>query len=85
MLSLSGFETGPHKHAIQQTFFLYIWEPCGNRIDLDAAVEPDLLGWSPSEDVLVEVRVGQHIGGQDTDRLVYARRVYPRLAVRLIS
>jgi catechol 2,3-dioxygenase len=27
-------ETGPHKHAIQQTFFLYIWEPGGNRIEL---------------------------------------------------
>ncbi len=24
-------ETGPHKHAIQQTFFLYVWEPGGNR------------------------------------------------------
>ena len=22
-------ETGPHKHAIQQTFFLYVWEPGG--------------------------------------------------------
>jgi len=27
-------ETGPHKHAIQQTFFLYVWEPSGNRIEL---------------------------------------------------
>jgi catechol 2,3-dioxygenase len=27
-------ETGPHKHAIQQTFFLYLWEPGGNRIEL---------------------------------------------------
>ena len=27
-------ETGPHKHAIQQTFFLYIYEPGGNRIEL---------------------------------------------------
>ena len=27
-------ETGPHKHAIQQTFFLYVWEPGGNRIEL---------------------------------------------------
>ncbi|MDA8767815.1 VOC family protein [Planktomarina temperata] len=27
-------ETGPHKHAIQGTFFLYIWEPAGNRIEL---------------------------------------------------
>ena len=27
-------ETGPHKHAVQQTFFLYVWEPGGNRIEL---------------------------------------------------
>jgi catechol 2,3-dioxygenase len=27
-------ETGPHKHAIQQTFFLYVWEPAGNRIEI---------------------------------------------------
>jgi catechol 2,3-dioxygenase len=27
-------ETGPHKHSIQQTFFLYVWEPGGNRIEL---------------------------------------------------
>jgi catechol 2,3-dioxygenase len=27
-------ETGPHKHAIQQTFFLYCYEPGGNRIEL---------------------------------------------------
>jgi catechol 2,3-dioxygenase len=27
-------ETGPHKHAIQQTFFLYLYEPAGNRIEL---------------------------------------------------
>lgn len=27
-------EAGPHKHAIQQTFFLYVWEPGGNRIEL---------------------------------------------------
>jgi catechol 2,3-dioxygenase len=24
-------ETGPHKHAVQQTFFLYVYEPGGNR------------------------------------------------------
>jgi catechol 2,3-dioxygenase len=24
---------GPHKHAIQQTFFLYVYEPGGNRIE----------------------------------------------------
>ena len=27
-------ETGPHKHAIQQTFFLYVWEPGGNRVEV---------------------------------------------------
>ena len=27
-------ETGPHKHAIQGTFFLYVYEPAGNRVEL---------------------------------------------------
>jgi catechol 2,3-dioxygenase len=27
-------ETGPHKHAIQQTFFLYVYEPGGNRVEI---------------------------------------------------
>lgn len=27
-------ETGPHKHAIQQTFFLCVYEPGGNRVEL---------------------------------------------------
>ncbi len=27
-------ETGPHKHAIQGTFFLYVYEPAGNRIEM---------------------------------------------------
>jgi catechol 2,3-dioxygenase len=27
-------ETGPHKHDIQQTFFLYLYEPGGNRIEV---------------------------------------------------
>ncbi|HMB63027.1 MAG TPA: VOC family protein [Eudoraea sp.] len=27
-------ETGPHKHAIQQTFFLYLYEPGGNRVEI---------------------------------------------------
>lgn len=26
-------EYGPYKHAINQTFFLYVWEPGGNRIE----------------------------------------------------
>lgn len=42
-------EQGPHKHAIQGTFFLYVWEPAGNRIELANAgarliLQPD---WEP--------------------------------------
>src|SRR5206468_4121539 len=42
-------ETGPHKHAIQQTFFLYVFEPGGNRVEVDNAgarlmLAPD---WQP--------------------------------------
>ncbi|MFT4263555.1 MAG: VOC family protein [Nocardioides sp.] len=49
-------ETGPHKHAIQQTFFLYVWEPGGNRIELcnpltRLVLAPDwkLVTWTESE------------------------------------
>ncbi len=49
-------ETGPHKHAIQQTFFLYVWEPGGNRIELCNAgarllLAPDwqTVSWSREE------------------------------------
>jgi catechol 2,3-dioxygenase len=49
-------ETGPHKHAIQQTFFLYVWEPGGNRIEIVNAgarlvLAPDweLLTWTEAE------------------------------------
>jgi len=27
-------ETGPHRHAIQGTFFLYAYEPAGNRVEI---------------------------------------------------
>jgi catechol 2,3-dioxygenase len=42
-------ETGPHKHAVQGTFFLYVWEPAGNRVELANAgarliLAPD---WKP--------------------------------------
>lgn len=42
-------ETGPHKHAVQGTFFLYVWEPAGNRVELANAgarliLDPD---WQP--------------------------------------
>lgn len=49
-------ETGPHKHAIQQTFFLYVWEPGGNRIELCNAgarliLAPDwkTISWTAAE------------------------------------
>ncbi|MEV6965253.1 VOC family protein [Hamadaea sp. NPDC051192] len=49
-------ETGPHKHAIQQTFFLYVWEPGGNRIELCNAgarllLAPDhqMITWTQAE------------------------------------
>jgi catechol 2,3-dioxygenase len=42
-------ETGPHKHAIQQSFFLYVYEPGGNRFEIANAgarlmIAPD---WKP--------------------------------------
>ena len=42
-------ETGPHKHTIQQTFFLYMIEPGGNRFEIANAgarliLAPD---WKP--------------------------------------
>ena len=42
-------EQGPHKHAIQQTFFLYVYEPGGNRVEVANAgarliLAPD---WKP--------------------------------------
>jgi catechol 2,3-dioxygenase len=42
-------ETGPHKHAIQQTFFLYVYEPGGNRIELANAGARVILApdWRP--------------------------------------
>lgn len=49
-------ETGPHKHAIQGTFFLYMWEPAGNRVELANAgarliLDPDwqTVVWTETE------------------------------------
>jgi catechol 2,3-dioxygenase len=57
-------ETGPHKHAIQQTFFLYVWEPGGNRIELCNAgarlvMAPD---WRPISWTAAERAKGQAWG-----------------------
>lgn len=42
-------ETGPSKHAIQQTFFLYVYEPGGNRFEVCNAGARLLLApdWTP--------------------------------------
>jgi catechol 2,3-dioxygenase len=49
-------ETGPHKHAIQQTFFLYVYEPAGNRVEVANAgarliLDPDwkTVTWTETE------------------------------------
>jgi catechol 2,3-dioxygenase-like lactoylglutathione lyase family enzyme len=57
-------ETGPHKHAIQQTFFLYVYEPGGNRIELCNAgarlvLPPD---WEPVDWTEAERAKGQAWG-----------------------
>ena len=57
-------ETGPHKHAIQQTFFLYVYEPGGNRVEVANAgarliLAPD---WKPIRWTEVERKKGQAWG-----------------------
>jgi catechol 2,3-dioxygenase len=57
-------ETGPHKHAVQQTFFLYVWEPGGHRIEVANAgarliLAPD---WKPITWTETERKKGQAWG-----------------------
>ncbi len=57
-------ETGPHKHAVQQTFFLYVYEPGGNRVEVANAgarliLAPD---WRPIVWTEDERRKGQAWG-----------------------
>lgn len=57
-------ETGPHKHAIQGTFFLYVYEPAGNRVEVSNAgarliLAPD---WRPVRWTEAERRRGQAWG-----------------------
>jgi catechol 2,3-dioxygenase len=59
-------ETGPHKHAVQQTFFLYVYEPGGNRVEVANAgarlvLAPD---WKPIVWTEAERRKGQAWGLQ---------------------
>jgi catechol 2,3-dioxygenase len=62
-------ETGPHKHAIQQTFFLYVYEPGGNRVEIASAgarliLAPD---WKPISWSEAERRKGQAWGLKTID------------------
>ena len=57
-------ETGPHKHAVQQTFFLYVYEPGGNRVEIANAgarliLAPD---WKPIVWTEAERKKGQAWG-----------------------
>jgi len=59
-------ETGPHKHAVQQTFFLYVYEPGGNRVEVACAgarlvLAPD---WKPIRWSEAERKKGQAWGLQ---------------------
>ncbi len=62
-------ETGPHKHAIQQTFFLYVWEPGGNRVELCNAGARLLLApdWRPVSWSAAERAKGQAWGLKTID------------------
>ncbi len=57
-------ETGPHKHAVQQTFFLYVYEPGGNRVEVAnvgarLVLAPD---WKPIRWTEAERKKGQAWG-----------------------
>ncbi len=58
-------ETGPHKHTIGQTFFLYCYEPGGNRFEIGAGgyliLDPD---WQPVVWTQAERAKGQAWGLQ---------------------
>jgi catechol 2,3-dioxygenase len=58
-------ETGPHKHTIGQTFFLYCYEPGGNRFEIGSGgyliLDPD---WKPIVWTQAERAKGQAWGLQ---------------------
>jgi catechol 2,3-dioxygenase len=65
-------ETGPHKHAIQQTFFLYVYEPGGNRVEVANAgarliLAPD---WNRSCGPKRSARKGRHGGSRPSSRFI---------------
>ena len=73
-------ETGPHKHAIQGSFFLYVWEPAGIRVEVANAgarliLRPD---WKPVIWTEAERKKGQAWGLQDDRELPYPRHAAGR-------
>ncbi|UUT36213.1 VOC family protein [Microbacterium elymi] len=68
-------EYGPYKHAINQTFFLYVWEPGGNRIEF-ANAQARLAAGPGLSDRAVEpgrARQGPGLGHEDRGHLPHAR------------
>ena len=64
-------ETGPHKHAVQQTFFLYVYEPGGNRIELCKRRRAPRPGPRLAARQLDRGRTGQGAGvGAEDDRVL---------------
>jgi len=57
-------ETGPHKHAVQQTFFLYMLEPGGHRVEVAHASARLMLApdWQPVVWTETERKKGQAWG-----------------------
>ena len=51
-------EYGPYKHAINQTFFLYVWEPGGNRIEFA----------NPSRRASCSTPIGRSLDGAQAER-----------------
>jgi len=62
-------ETGPHKHAVQQTFFLYVYEPGGNRVEVANAGAKLILApdWKPITWTEEERKKGQAWGLKTID------------------
>ena len=78
-------ETGPHKHAIQQTFFLYVYEPGGNRVEVANAgarliLAPD---WKPIVWTEEERKKGQAWGLKTIEFVSYPRDAAGQSIVRV--
>ena len=67
-------ETGPHKHSVGQTFFLYCYEPGGNRFEIGAGgyliLDPD---WKPVDLDSGGTRERTGVGPADRQHVSHAR------------